>query len=177
MTCTSATNCIAVGGSSARAFNALIERWNGTRWSIVTSPQASGSDYRLLSAVSCTSASNCTAVGAEYRYTPDVFETLVERWNGATWNTVASPNPPGANYSALAAISCTSATNCFAVGESNTSAPTTLIEHWSGTAWKLVASPTPHGHADLTAVSCTTTTDCMAVGNYLGTRPLAERYS
>src|SRR5262249_28017838 len=130
VTCTSAKNCIAVGTSSTRAFNALIERWNGTRWSIEMSPQASGSDYRLLSAVSCTSASNCTVVGTQSRYKPDVFQTLVERWNGATWNKAASPNPTAANYSALAATSCTSATDCFAVGESNTSAPTTLIEHW-----------------------------------------------
>ncbi|MGO9874955.1 MAG: hypothetical protein ACLPVY_14270 [Acidimicrobiia bacterium] len=178
VSCTSANSCYALGGSSVTAYRALIERWNGTRWSILTSPEASGGDYRLLSAVSCTSAANCTVVGAAYHYTPDVFKTLVERWNGTAWTTVASPNPTNANYSALAGVSCTTTTDCTAVGEFDVSRPATLTEHSNGTAWTLIASPStgPSG-TTLNSVACTSVTNCIAVGNLLGDRTLAERYS
>jgi len=65
VTCTSASDCWAVGDyntGSVGGWRALIEHWNGTAWSIVTSPNTSGTQYYLRD-VTCASASDCWAVG------------------------------------------------------------------------------------------------------------------
>jgi len=64
VSCTSRRACVAVGyfmNKSGRSF-ALVERWNGIRWSI--QPNPAGTHLSLLSGVSCTSARACTAVGS-----------------------------------------------------------------------------------------------------------------
>jgi len=194
VSCTSVTFCMAVGNYAAPGtFKLLVERWDGSRWSIVSSPAPPGINggknpgayVSYLSGVSCTSTTNCTAVG-EYMpsYRSAVNKTLVERWNGTSWSTVASPNPPG-TYPMLSSVSCTSATNCVAVGNyhDNANEMKTLIEQWNGTHWKLATNPNPTAQitdpqskiactsattcdSTLLAVSCTTTTNCVAVGNY-----------
>jgi Domain of unknown function (DUF4160) len=63
VTCTSPRVCVAVGyfKKPGRSF-ALVERWNGVRWSI--QPNPAGWRPSVLSGVSCTSATACTAVGS-----------------------------------------------------------------------------------------------------------------
>ena len=61
-------------------FNTLTEHWNGTAWSIVTSPNASQGN--VLSGVTCTSASDCWAVG-EYSNGSSYSQTLIERYSAA----------------------------------------------------------------------------------------------
>ena len=110
---------------------------------------------------------------------------MVERWNGTSWTIASSPNPSGAPSSQLAGLSCTSTTNCFAVGNYNISGTIrTLVEQWNGTSWTIVASPNPSGASQsyLSGVSCTTGTDCAAAGYYFNSgafvgRTLIERYS
>jgi hypothetical protein len=71
VTCTSATTCFAVGGSvSASNATTLVERWDGSRWSIMTSANLSSLpklSVPTLNAVSCLSANSCFAVG-EYTF-------------------------------------------------------------------------------------------------------------
>lgn len=43
-----------------------------------------------------------------------VMAALAEAWNGSSWTVQPTPNPDG--YASLAAISCTSASACTAVG-------------------------------------------------------------
>ena len=53
-TCTSSTACTAVGVSyDSSVAESLVETWNGTSWSTVSSPDPSGS-YNYLAGVSCT---------------------------------------------------------------------------------------------------------------------------
>jgi hypothetical protein len=56
----------------------LVEQWNGTTWSIVTSPNPSGSTQPTLAAVSCPSTTSCYAVGN--KPTPNGDYTLIERY-------------------------------------------------------------------------------------------------
>jgi len=149
VSCTSPTNCTAVGWSgTVLGFDefgprtTLVQHWNGTTWSNVTSPNLSTTDSEL-GAVSCTSATNCVAVGFYNGTTSQ--STLVERWNGTTWSTTTSPNPTGATASQLAGVSCTSTTNCVAVGSyTTTTVPSVaLFERWNGTTWSIVTTPTP----------------------------------
>src|SRR5262249_14807472 len=65
VTCASTTDCWSVGQyrdstDSSQPLQTLIEHWDGTSWSIVTSPNDVAS---LLSGVACTSASDCWAIG------------------------------------------------------------------------------------------------------------------
>jgi hypothetical protein len=81
VSCTSATACTAAGFySNATTTVTLAERWNGTTWSIQTTPNPTGGSGSTLDGVSCASAKACTAVGGYNNGTTGV--TLAERWNG-----------------------------------------------------------------------------------------------
>lgn len=163
--CGSPTDCVAVGtGASGSA----IESWDGTEWSVVPSPV----DGSLLG-VSCTGPQSCVAVG--FQYVNDWSQTTAESWNGTAWSIVPSPNPgtgnEGGGTNKLTSVSCTSPTNCVAVGDYAdesyaVSGPSqTLVEAWDGTQWSVVASPDTgtQGNA-LTGVTCVDADDCIAVG-------------
>jgi hypothetical protein len=64
VSCVSATACTAIGyyyfGSLAVP---LIERWNGSSWSVMAAPNPSGSTYTQLESVACTSVTECMATG------------------------------------------------------------------------------------------------------------------
>ena len=166
VTCSSASDCWAVGYDTVFIFHTLIEHWNGTVWSIVTSPNATRTN--LLYGVTCTSTSDCWAVGYDIPDIPGVLgQTLIERWNGTAWSIVTSPNASTTNR--LFGVTCTSASNCWAVGEYEYSYFHTLTEHWNGTAWSIVnsanASTTPQFNR-LLGVTCASASNCWAVGTY-----------
>jgi hypothetical protein len=56
----------------------LVEHWNGTTWSIMSSPNRAGATDNELDGVSCTNDTNCYAAGGSialpFRY------TLLERY-------------------------------------------------------------------------------------------------
>jgi len=180
--CSSTTSCIAVGqyNTLAAVTKTLAMRWDGKRWSIMSTPNAPGSAVSVLTGVACASSTSCFAVGSFFVSTMDTSNTLtlVEQWNGTTWSIVASPNQPLALDSALTSVTCASTTFCFAVGSYDTQLVTsTLAERWDGTAWSIVSTPNPSGSPDseLLGVTCTSTSNCFAVG--LGHSTLIERWN
>jgi hypothetical protein len=191
VTCTSASDCWAVGNYLTDNFyyQTLIEHWNGAAWSIVTSPNTSTTQDNSLSGVTCTSASDCWAVGDYVIPNGNGFyySTLVEHWNGAAWSIIPSPNASTRQDNQLRGVTCTSASDCWAVGQYNTdfSSPHTLVEHWNGAAWSIVTSPnnaTSENYVEnyLSGVTCASASDCWAVGYYFGEnayQTLIERYS
>jgi hypothetical protein len=119
----------------------LIESWNGSIWSVTTSPNP-GID--TLSSVSCISTTNCIGVGNYF--TASGNQTgLIESWNGISWSVTPSPSPGANAY--LYGLSCISSTDCFAVGQTfdKSNASQVLVESWNGTSWSVVlgASETP----------------------------------
>jgi hypothetical protein len=165
VSCVSAAACTAVG---TRADNTdlvpktLIESWNGTRWSVVPSPNR-GSDGDPLSGVSCVSATACTAVGTKSSGVNFVSRTLIESWNGTSWSVVPSPNPGSRDV--FGGVSCASAAACtaagyYAVGGGHK----TLIEAWNGTSWSVVPSPNVVPNDYLDSVSCASAAVCTAAG-------------
>jgi hypothetical protein len=82
VSCTSASSCTAVGqyqSSSVTNFGddqTLAEVWNGTAWTIATTPDQA-STGNLLNSVSCGASQACTAVG-QYGDLGDVAATLIE---------------------------------------------------------------------------------------------------
>jgi hypothetical protein len=165
VSCVSATSCTAVGyyNTSSGAEQTLVESWDGSTWSMVTSPDQ-GTSSNDLSALSCVSATSCTAVGV-YDSSSSVLQTLAESWDGSTWSTVTSPDQ-GTSSNGLSAVDCVSATSCTAVGFYDTSsAAQSLVESWDGSTWSIVSSP-DQGTDDnlLNGVSCASATSCTATG-------------
>ena len=167
--CVSASSCLAVGSyeNSAGTYLTLAERREGEEWAIQPTPNPEGAKESRLRSVSCTTASDCVAVGT-YKNASGTILTLAERYDGEQWSLTPSPNPEGALESQLKSVSCSSATDCTAVGYYylGSSKFKTLIEHYDGEQWSLVSSPNPEGYAQsfLYSVSCATGSDCWAVG-------------
>jgi hypothetical protein len=64
VSCTSATACNAVGGQSpdGTGGQTLAEHWNGTKWTIVATPNLSSTDD-ALNGIVCASATACELIG------------------------------------------------------------------------------------------------------------------
>jgi hypothetical protein len=167
--CTSASACIAVGESVAEVETALVEAWNGTSWSIESTPTPSGAEQSGLSGVACTSARACTAVGV-FVDSSGVQDTLAEAWNGTLLSIQTTPVPSGAESSFLSGVACTSASACTAVGyyTDSSGVEDTLAEAWNGTSWSIQTTPDPSGAegSNLAGVSCNSSGGCTAVGDY-----------
>ncbi len=184
VTCASASECWAVGFSrNGSVYQTLIEQWNGTSWSIVTSPNAlpvQGSSF--FSGVTCASASECWAVGYSTANISGIADqTFIARWNGTTWATASSANtsPTQSNY--LQAVTCASGSDCWAIGYSVGPPDQNLIEHWDGTSWTIVASPNAGTMRSnqLNDITCVSSSECWAIGYYYnGTanQTLVERW-
>jgi hypothetical protein len=170
VSCATSTGCTAVGRrfNSSGIAHTLTESWNGSSWSVLTSPNAAARSS-VLSDVVCTSATGCFAVGAALPPSSSA-KTLIEQRNDATWSIVPSPNGAGAILATLNGVACTSATNCFAVGLGPGSAP---IERWNGTTWSIVANPTSR---PLNGIACPSATSCFAVGDGPG-QPSIQRWN
>ncbi|MGO9874630.1 MAG: hypothetical protein ACLPVY_12615, partial [Acidimicrobiia bacterium] len=164
VSCPTTTSCFAVGSYSTvdGTTTTLIEAWTGERWSIVASPNTSGT----LTDVACSSDTSCFAVGSQ----------IIERWDGTSWSV--SPTPVVDPSSVFRGVGCASPTNCFAVG--NVGGATALSEHWDGTSWSATTDPAPSptpSNATLLGVSCATATACFSVGPSLIERPTGTGWS
>ncbi len=163
VSCVTAADCLAVGSSLNGSVSVtLAQAWNGSSWSVVSTPNPAGAKGSYLDGITCVSSDQCIAVG--YYFNPDLIRmTLIESWNGSDWTVVRSPNPSGATYSVLNAVACASATSCMAVGSAT---GRTLAESWNGSTWSVVTSPSPSNtaYSELDGVSCPTTSECLAVG-------------
>jgi hypothetical protein len=186
----SPSNVWAVGYdySSSAVQSTLTERWNGTNWSIVPSPNpgtqsncGAGYSGSALTGAAGVAANDVWAVGYICGYES---RTLTEHWNGAKWTAVSSPNEPGGETSTLVAVAAAFTNDVWAVGNYQVSGQyqwNTLVEHWDGTQWSIVDNPNVSG-ADknfLMAVAVVSSTDVWAVG-YSETSitdvPLIEHY-
>ena len=142
----------------------LIERWNGTRWSVVPGASSYPSGpYNRLETVAALSPSDVWALGVTGRHPDPVFE----HFNGTTWSIVSQP--AGGYDTYLDAISARASNDIWAVGGTNVT--DTLIEHWNGVTWNIVPSPNVTGAGSvlnvLTGVSALGAGDVWAVGESL----------
>jgi Putative amidase domain len=184
------TSCWAVGESSYKVSEegdvkgptALIERWNGSSWSISSVSQP----LSQLTGVSCPTTSSCLAVSGQQGL-------AVQRWNGSAWASESVNTPSGGSNVALADVSCSSATGCTTVGSyvlAGHTAP--LAERWNGSSWAVQTTTDPFGVIEegpskgatpigrFEGVSCSSATSCTAFGSYSDasqvTQPLAESW-
>jgi hypothetical protein len=145
----SADDAWAVGSTGAvsegTGQTTMIEHWDGTSWTRVASPNATGS-ANILSAVTIVSHDDAWAVGLTTAY-DGTWQALIEHWNGSTWSVVPNPDPTGDTN--LRGVAAASADDVWAVGYSNATrcggGPQcqTVAMHWDGSTWTVVSTPDP----------------------------------
>ncbi|HKP51217.1 MAG TPA: S-layer homology domain-containing protein [Chloroflexia bacterium] len=157
---------------------ALVQRWNGSSWSVVPAPQPGQSSR--LKGVSAISANDVWAVGY---YAGSSTQTLIERWNGTQWDVIPSP-PTGACSSYLQAVAAIAPNDVWAVGYYLLcdSTPQTLTMHWNGSQWTMVNSPNIGSLTNrLNGVAALSSGDVWAVGEYVvgsdGVVPMALHWN
>jgi hypothetical protein len=169
----------AVGSLSSQgnANQTLIERFNGSAWSAVSSPNQ-GSGNNSLNGVSMIPGAGW-AVGYAQN---GPFQPLALHWNGTQWSVASSGN--FSNDALFTSVDTLADGSAWAVGFQLTANGTrrTLIEHATGGALTTVASPNDGTSATdntLTGVSGTQATGLWAVGYRMsstGLKPLLLRY-
>jgi hypothetical protein len=149
--------------SAGLLFHVLVEKWNGTAWSVATSASLPSSDDARLHAVAALSSTDIWAVGSITTSTST--QSLIEKWNGTSWSVVPSPAGEPAD-SELLGIAAVSANDIWAVGHTTGGVGVSgaLIENWNGSAWKVVPSPALSDYGYLTGVAAVSSGDVWAVG-------------
>jgi hypothetical protein len=149
----SATNAWIVGGVfenagivGTHAIGALIEHWDGTRWSIVDNPAAEAERGALYD-LDVLSATDIWAVGTRDVGTNHV--PLVEHWDGTSWTIVDAP--AGTGPTSLKRVSGTSSHDVWALGTQTIpgtiNSANALVEHWDGTHWAVVTDFVDYGNS------------------------------
>ena len=177
--CVAENWCTAVGVRLDHAGHrrTLAEHWNGSHWSVQTTPNPSSTvPFHELNAIGCSSSHDCVAVGdfgvEKYRprYT-STFQGLITRWNGHQWSVQQTIHASAGTTNRLGAVSCAIASNCLAVGDrTTTSTSGPMAWSWNGHHWQN-AHPPNHGEfAGLLGVSCPAVNACTVVGHFFVSR-------
>jgi hypothetical protein len=125
---------------NSKGYGSLIEKWTGgTSWSVV----GTGGKNVSLGDVAAFGASSAFAVGSiasDGGSGPEV--PVVTHWNGSTWTRTNITLPAGAIAGDLIAVSGSSSSDVFAIGDSISKGRVSLlVEHWNGSAWTQVTMP------------------------------------
>jgi hypothetical protein len=183
VSCVSTKFCMATGQYEAPStegapYLPLAEKWDGSQWKVVSTPNPKFSFDTQLSGVSCASASRCVAVGEQ-----SATSAVIEVWNGQAWSFQNVPAPPDGSRDELAGVSCAAANACLAVGQEVNVADAfggtrTLSLSYNGSRWTVLTTPSPSASfgSALNGVSCGSASSCMAVGSS-DDDPLAERWN
>jgi hypothetical protein len=108
--------------NNVAAYRTMTQRFSGSSWSIVASPNPSANGYSQLNKVDATSAGNVWAAGYDSQ-----TGTLVERYDGTRWSRVTAPT--GISIRGLDVVS---SNNVWVAGYSGSTA---TISQWNGSAW------------------------------------------
>ena len=142
----------------------LFEHWNGTSWSLVSSPIAEGAIVTSLTAIN---SDDVWAVGS---YGDD--GNMSAHWNGKKWAIVTAPNVTSVGEVAqneLTAVSSDGTKDVWASGyvfnvnDKNFAEP--FVLHWTGSRWSLTMTPNVGSEGSrLRGIDVVSPTDLWAVG-------------
>jgi hypothetical protein len=186
----SPTNVWAVGESTDPLFDnqdqrTLVEHWDGTRWSIVPSPNpgVGFGSANVLEAVAGVAANDLWATGWALDPQRNDIQMLFEHYDGTSWKVAPSPSPLGSFQFGMA-ISALAPGDAWAVGDE--AQEKTLAAHWNGQQWTIVPTPSLHdGNSplnSLTGVTAVSANDVWAsafegnVNNANFLKPYAEHW-
>ena len=140
----------------------LIERWDGTSWSVVSSPNPAPFGNSLLG-VAATGPNDVWAVG--WKISDQGLRSLILHYDGTAWTEAAVPTV-GTGANILTDISAVSANDIWASGYYDDGAQQkTLTLHYDGSSWSSVPSASGGGGVSiLHDISASSPSDAWAVG-------------
>jgi hypothetical protein len=151
-------NAVIPGGNPAS--RTLIQRWNGTSWSIAPSPSPD-SIQNLLVAVDGVAANDLWAVGnvGHDGYGGGTVAGLVLHWNGSSWTRAAIPGADSTfSIITLRDVVAPAANNVWVVGSAfhrQLFREVPYLLHWNGQTWRhsTLANPPAGAFHSVTALS------------------------
>ncbi|HJT59014.1 MAG TPA: hypothetical protein VJ761_21075 [Ktedonobacteraceae bacterium] len=156
----------------------LILHWDGTSWSVVSSPNKGDGSNKLM-AVSGSAGNDVWAVGNFYNTNSGTYQTLTEHYDGTAWSIIYSPLAPDSSDNFLNAVTSIGKNYAWAVGtyfgvDQKTSK--TLILRWDGKQWNVVNSPNKGTRNNqLLSVTSASGKDVGAAGFYLNSKGTVVR--
>ncbi len=136
-----------------------------TTFTVVPSQNVGTTDDNQFNAVAVIAPTDVWAVGL-FRATvaPENLQSIIEHFNGVSWSLVPNPNPHDVDR--LDGISADSASDVWAVGQSDTNDGVTfpLVEHFNGVSWSAVSVVNPGTQIVLRGVAALSPTNVWIVG-------------
>ena len=163
----SATDIWAVGQQipSAVGYQTFAEHWNGTKWSVVPTPNVNGFN-QILQTTFAISANDVWA-GGYYTANSSAKQNLSMHWNGTKW-VIVPMKDVGTSNNFINSMSGFATSGVFAVGTHRNvteGGPNTLSEGWNGAKWTVQASPNDGGLTTaFEGVAASTSEGALAVG-------------
>jgi Phosphoesterase family len=154
-------------GANPDATLTLAEHWDGTRWTVVPTPNA-GPNFNSFYGVAA-SEGQAWAVGERLNGNYE-DRALVESWDGTQWSIDTVPQP-GAERDMLFGASASSPSDVWVVGtqEAPGGGFESLAEHWNGSSWTAVPTVDPGATENLLySVVAVNADDAWAVGQQVG---------
>lgn len=150
ISCWSKTGCMAIGTGRKSAH--VIDRWNGKSWQSQGSAIIKTATVASISCATGKAGPRCVAAGGR---------NAALAWNGKSWRKVTLTQPSGVIDFEVTSVSCSSTTNCLAVGSYRKNfAQHGIAFVWHGARWRRLPAPP----APTKAISCAKPGHCIAVG-------------
>jgi hypothetical protein len=182
--CPTTKFCLAVGvaGPSSTSFQDAAYTWtNGNTWRQITVLPPRGARSSELTGLACSTASNCMALG-DYVNASGRALNFAARWHDGRWEILSTPAVRGQPFTIFQGISCPTATECVAVGNTmdNASKVHAFAEVWSGGKWRVSTLRQPQ--SIFFSASCPAPNSCFASGDIIRSsttfaHPLIEHWN
>jgi hypothetical protein len=130
VTCTGATDCLAVGNDGAQP---VALHFDGSAWTATAPVTRANGPVSTFNDVACAAAGDCWAVGS-VPGSVNNNQTLAEHWNGSSWTLSATQNTSPNDSNALYDIACVDSETCYAAGGGSGPYERTLVEPYTGPA-------------------------------------------
>lgn len=144
-------------------FKPLLVHWDGTQWSIISSPLFPHGDFFNL--VKAISANDVWVTSELFGDVTSLSHASLLHWNGNQWQAISTV-PAGFTLNSFSAVS---ANDIWVVG-SNGADP--LVMHWNGSQWNTVNLPDTHPQqaangsgVSLNSIFAISSNDVWAVGS------------
>ena len=148
-----------------------IEHWDGTKWSLATTPFVSGEDP-ILFGMTAISAKDIWVVGGSI--VGGTIQPLFVHYNGSVWKEIPGPMIQTLGPTFIQSVSALATNDVYAVGWSGfeNDNSQTFVEHWNGKQWSVIPSPSVGAGANqLNSVVALAKNDVWAVGFSVAVAP------
>ena len=187
VTCTATSSCVAVGSyvNTGQNTKPLLDVETSGTWAAVAAPlpgdASTSPNTDALTSVSCVSGGNCVAVG-QYDNAAENPQGLIDTESGGSWTSTTAPVPSDGNLALpdvlLTSVSCSTLSNCVAVGSYEIPpirnlSPNALLDAEVNGVWTAGTVDLPRDastaqpYSTMNQATCVTPWSCVAVGLYV----------